>query len=143
MQRSTVTRTLLPGLRRKDSIRRPTRSFYVSDLLPSRDSWLAKVLLFGFLLCLNGYLFHLHDQTTVDVGVKRFLREKVVARSAVPFSLTSSGPSLLQTSVLLEKVETETESVPSLIDTEPLENLSDIVSVPLENAQDQDSEQQH
>jgi hypothetical protein len=141
MQRSTVTRTLLPGLRRKDSIRRPTRSFYVSDLLPSTDSWLTKVLLVGFLLCLNGYLFHLHDQTSVDVGVKRFLREKV-ARS-VPLSLTSSGPSLLRER-MFGKEATQIESSPTLIETEPLESVPDTVSVPLtENAPGQDSEQQH
>lgn len=140
MQRSTVTRTLLPGLRRKDSIRRPTRSFYLSDLLPSTDSWLTKVLLVGFVLCLNGYLFHLHDQTA-DGGVKRFLREKV-ARS-VPFSLTSSGPSLLRKKVF-GKEEAKTGSAPSLIEIEPRKSVPDTGSLPsAEIAKGQDSEQQH
>lgn len=100
MQRSTQSRTILPGLKRKDSIRRPTRRFYFSDLaVPFKSVMLGKSIAVVFILFVNVYLFQMHDQS-LDSGVKRFLREKVT--QVLPLSLLDSTTPIEQVDVTAE-----------------------------------------
>jgi hypothetical protein len=115
LQHSSQTRALMPGLRRKSSIRRPPSKFYFmrylispstldqesasthSLLLHSTLPWI-KMLAFCSLLLVNVYLFQTHENALFHSGgirnEHRLLRGNDAAVAAANATIAYTGTSL-------------------------------------------------